>query len=336
MRVGCIGFATDQGIGHLAKSFYDAGVLTDMLVLRHGRRVDHPEWYGNPVVVGDLKRDAGILRNFCTGKDVMMFFETPFDWELIPFCRSVGVNTAIMPMYECMPKSVPYTPDLWLCPSLLDVQYYPGSPFVEVPVDPILWTQRTKAERFLHNSGHIGLMEHKGTVEILKAIRFISSQAKVTIRSQEPSLRGMAKDILGSDLDRVTLEVGNFPRESLFHGHDVFLMAEKYNGLSLPLREARASGMLVMTSDRFPMNTWLPKEPLIKVSSTRVSGVSPRCNDFEESLIDPRDIAAKIDEMYGQDITSYSQEGREWAKTMSWEVLKPQYLSVLEELCNAR
>lgn len=372
MRVGCIGYATDQGIGHLARSFYDAGIITDMLILRHGRRPDHPEWYRDPVVVGSLREEVEVLRRFCEDKDVMLFFETPFDWSLLNYCREVKVKTIIVPMYECMPRCIPARPDLFLCPSLLDIQYYPESQFLEVPVDGpcprcrgygsademvicprcngkpymgLRWSQRTVAKRFLHNSGHIGLMEHKGTTEILKAVEFIKSPAEITIRSQEPQLKEMARKILGDRANRVTLEVGNFPREILFQDHDVFLMAEKYNGLSLPLREARASGMLVMTSDRFPMNEWLPTKvdwkekdstgtgnPLIPVSSYRRASVSPRCNEFDEAVIDPRVIAAKIDEWYGRDISEYSRQGQQWADSMSWEVLGPKYRELLEGL----
>ena len=148
----------------------------------------------------------------------------------------------------------------------------------------------------------------------------------------------------------------------------MFVFPEKFNGLSLPLQEARAAGMLVLATDRFPMNTWLPREmkagcvrcgsqslrlgdigegercfcnscnhmmkaehlgsktsTLIPVESYNRTCVSPRCLEFDEAVLFPRKIAERIDSLYGKDISAYSESGREWAKTMSWEVLGPRY-----------
>jgi len=64
----------------------------------------------------------------------------------------------------------------------------------------------------------------------------------------------------------------------------------------------------------------------------RNNRVSGRCHEFEECLVAPETIARRIDEWYGQDISEYSESGREWAATMSWEKLKPRYMEVLENL----
>ncbi len=90
------------------------------------------------------------------------------------------------------------------------------------------------------------------------------------------------------------------------------------------------AGMLVMATNRFPMDQWLPTECLIPMCGTRTSNVSGAYNDFEEAIIDPKDIAKTIDEWYGKDITEYSQSAKDWTETMSWETLKPQYMEQIE------
>ncbi len=323
MRVGSFVYATDQGLGILAKDFYDEGVITDVIVVRHGKRKEHDEWYPDSPRIENVKADAQ-LYNFVRSVDVMLFFETPFNWNLIEYCRGAGTKTALMVMYECMPKEVPYQPDLILCPSLLDLQYYPEGEFIPVPVPrSIKWRQRTRAEVFVHNAGHGGLKGRNGTKELCEALQHVKSDARFIIRSQ----MNEAKIIH----PRIRYE-GYVSYNSLFQEGDVFVFPEKFNGLSLPLQEARAAGMLVMGTDRFPMNTWLPREPLVPVESYRKNRVGG-CNEFDEAVVDPRAIAAKIDEWYGRDIANYSLSGKAWAEDNSWDVLRPKYLQLLEELC---
>lgn len=331
LRVGSLVFATDQGIGILAKSFYDAGVVTDVMVVRHGKRPERDDWYPGAKRITCLNDDKQLrkIMDFCQSVDVMLLFETPFVWSLFDWCGFQGKKTALMVMYECMPKVLPSQPDLILCPSLLDLQYYPQGKYLPVPVTQ-RWYQRDRAEVFVHNAGHGGLKGRNGTRELMEALDYVKSPAKFIIRTQED----FGRHSIVSKSPNVVVYSGTLPYDSLYQEGDVFVFPELFNGLSLPLQEARAAGMLVMSTDRFPMNTWLPREPLIRVSGTCTSNVSPRCNDFEQSIIDPRDIAAKIDDWYGKDISAYSQEGREWAKTMSWEALRPKYVKVLEDLCH--
>lgn len=336
MRVGTVCYATEQGIGYLAKQFYEAGIITDVVVYKHPHisRPTHMEWYPSGTKMLTGRRPFGPqIDELLSVVDVMLFFETPFDWPLLSYCRSKKVGTALMPMYEWSPTSFEHRPDAFLCPSLLDVKYFPGSPFVPVPVNPNNWKQRYIARSFLHNAGHLGSRWHKGTLEILRAIKYVKSPIQMTIRAQD--IASLADAIaqapeVKSD-SRVVFE-GDVPYSSLFEDHDVFVMAEKYNGLSLPIQEARAAGMVVMTSNRFPMNTWLPEEYLIPVNGYSTQRVSAGHNTFEEAHIRPEDIAAKIDEVYEKDVSDYSLSGKYWAEEMSWESLKPRWLSELEKL----
>lgn len=337
MRVGSVVFSTTQGISILAKDFHDEGVVTDVVVLRHGRRPENEDWYPGSPRVGMDNAGIKVIRDLCDSVDVMLFFETPFDWTTIDYCRQRGIKTALMVMYECMPTALPAQPDLVLCPSLLDLSYYPEGKFIPVPVPrSVKWRQRTRAEVFVHNAGHGGLKGRNGTKELLEAWQCVRSPARLVIRSQVPFKHYSD----GTDTEKrdpetgksLLVSVGTFSHGSLFQEGDVFVFPEKFNGLSLPLQEARAAGMLGMATDRFPTNMWLPRESLVPVNETRKNRVSPRCHEFDEAVVDPKAIAAKIDEWYGRDITPYSQEGRAWAETMSWDALRPKYLEILEGL----
>lgn len=335
MKVGSLVYATEQGLGILGKSFYDAGVVTDVLVVRHGRRPEREDWYPGKPRVSSLHGDAKLIRDFIKTMDVMLFFETPFDWTLIPFCREQKVKSVLMPMYECMPELLPYSPDQFICPSLLDMDYYPQSQwgeatcFIPVPVDDVItqrWKLRTEAKVFVHNAGHGGLRGRNGTKEVVEAIRYVKSDARFIIRCQDKQSFPPYSELLG----RVDYHEGTVPYNQLFTTGDVFLFPERFNGLSLPLQEAYASGMLVMCGNRYPMNSWLPTDPLIPPN--RISNnerVAPRCNPFKESFFSPQDIAATVNAWYGRDITEYSKKGRQWALQNSWSNLKSKYIEVL-------
>lgn len=328
MRVGSIVYATDQGLGILAKSFFDHGVVTDTVIIQHSRP-NHPEWYPASDMVSLRSSSAkGVIQDFCRQMDVMLFFETPFVWELIPYCKAHGVKTVIMPMHECMPREIPpeHTPDLWLNPSHLDQQCFPNGVHIPVPVE-VPWKLRKYAEVFVHNAGHGGLKGRNGTAQVLEAMKYVKTDLKLIVRSQETIKKVSHRN--------VEIRVGNFPYDEIWAEGDVFLFPEKFNGLSLPLQEAFASGMLVMCGDRFPMNEWLPPEPLLPVDQYRKGCVSARCRDYNEASFDPKQIARTMDDWYSRNIEEFSHMGKLWAERMSWSFLKPQYMRVIGELCES-
>lgn len=336
MNIGTLCFATERGLGYLAKSFYNNGIVTHPATLQHGSIPNLPQWYSdnpNHIHITTQPWLSDRLKGLISNVSMMLFFETPFDWNIIDYCRTVGVKTALITMYECTPEHIPYEPDLYICPSLLDLEFFPRekSVFIPVPVDEP-WELRTKAINFVHNSGYIGLRGRSGTQELIDAIQYVKSPAKITIRSQNKSIIDMAYRAGVVANSNVTVEHGIFPYESLRTGMDVCIAPEKFNGLSLPLQECFASGMLVMTTNRFPANTWLPHAPMIPCRGTTRQRVNGRMKVFDESIIDPKDIAATIDKCYGQDIESYSLLGKHYADNNSWEVLTPIYRQAFEAL----
>ena len=340
MRVGTVGYSTSQGIGHLTKSFYDAGVITDIMIYQHPhgeqRAPSHMEWY--PAGTHKITTRAiygETVERFLDPIDVMLFIETPFDWAFANRCHERGIKTVIIPMHEWFPPSPLHKFDLFLNPSLLDQEYFPQGTHIPIPVeDPITWTLRNTAKRFLHNAGHIGSRNHKGTLELLRAMEFVTSPIELTIRCQDP--HGLSRLVRDSNTEsdrRITFVGSEIERDQLFSSDfDVYIAPEKYNGLSLPLQEAFASGMCVMTTNRFPHNQWLPEEPLIPVSGTRRISVGSGYNMIDESIVDPHDIAATIDKWYGASLTNLSLKGEFYKRCNSWTNLKPRYIEALENL----
>lgn len=312
--IGSIVYATEQGLGYLAKDFYDNGLIDFVYVQPHTSRTNHFEWYKDRVSSTDE------LLRIC---DTLIFFETPFDWKIIPKARDAGVKTVLVPMYECTRFPFPYEPDEVWTPSALDTKFYGSKTTREIQIPTnVKWRQRNKAKIFVHNAGNGGLGGRNGTKELIEAMNYVKSDAKLIIRSQIPLV-----------LDRPNIEVRVGTFKDIWSEGDVFIFPEKFNGLSLPLQEAFASGMLVMASKRFPNLTYLPNEPLIPVSGFHKERISV---EFDCADIDPKTIAKYIDEWYDKDITKYSLLGKEYNEKTSWKNQKEKLEMCLSALSVGR
>lgn len=303
--IGSIVLATDQGLGYLAKAFFDNKLIDIVSVKPHSSRENHYGWYPDRVSEDELLEKC----------DTLIFFETPFNWKIIPRARALGIKTILVPMYECTNYPFPYQPDEIWCPSDLDYKFYQekgeNCQKIQIPVN-IKWELRSKASIFIHNAGNGGLGGRNGTKELLEAMKYVKSPIKLIIRSQIPLEHPMIK------IDpRIDLRIGTF--SDLWVQGDVFIFPEKFNGLSLPLQEAFASGMLVMAGDRFPMNNWLPTSPLIPVLNYKKENIAVQ---FDSAQYDPKIIAEKIDYWYNRDISNFSLLGRIYGEKNSWKNLR--------------
>jgi len=185
---------------------------------------------------------------------------------------------------------------------------------VTVPVDITKLNPRIRkrAEIYVHNAGNGGLGGRNGTKELLEALQYVKSPIKLILRSQVP--------LKVPNDPRIDYRQGTF--DNIWDEGDVFVFPEKFNGLSLPIQEAFASGMVVMSTDRYPFNTWLPKEPLIPVDNYKKEKIA--C-EFDSAVLSPIKIAETIDSFYGRDIVELSKRGVDWGVDNSWTKLKPIY-----------
>lgn len=321
MTVGSIVLATDQGLGYLAKDFYDHGVVQKVVIRPHSNRESHKDWYRPE----DILKDSSDLLDQC---DVLLFFEEVWDWKLIVQARERGIKTVLMPMYECTRNPMPYEPELILCPSLLDLETYKDKNAIFLPVPTeVEWKKRDRARVFVHNAGNGGLGGRNGTKELLEALPLVKSPIKLIVRSQVSSPE-LTRLKLNNKDPRLEVQVRQARREELFAEGDVFIFPEKFNGLSLPLQEAYASGMLVMAGNRFPVNRWLPNEPLISVDHYTRERIAV---EFANAIYTGATIASTIDQWYDRDISEFSMKGRAWAETNSWHNLKEKYMALLSQ-----
>ncbi len=325
-KTGSICYAVRRGLGYLAKQFRDHGIVTDFMCMVHSGVPTVEEWIEGCERTHIRQMNHEAMRRFCDGKDAMLFFETPFYWPLIEYCKSKKIRTYLITMYECCPIHHE-APHKYLCPSLLDMQYFPtNSELVALPTT-VEWKQRGVAAHYIHNGGYLGLRGREGTTLLIEAMRYVRSPLRLTIRVQE-NVSASYQTMMVQD-KRIEYIAETVPHKELYGSGEVAVMPQKFNGCSLPIQEAYASGMLVMTTNRFPMNTWLPTEPMIPVDGYHKAQIGGAYMEFEEAMVDPRQIAQTMDEWFGKEISSFSLRGKAWAEANSWDALLPKWQEVL-------
>lgn len=347
MRVGSICYATEQGLGYLAKDFYWHGVIDNFCIFKHlnQERETHTEWYpvDTPILSNRpfARYHKKELQEFVKRIDICLFFESPMDWQVLRYIKDQGKKSALVTMYEWFPENPPDKFDLYLCPSRLDEEVfnkkYPGkSKFLSIPASTEHgWHKRDKALKFLHNAGHIGSRNHKGTLELMRAMEHVKTDMQLTIRCQDKlGIERLIKTVPGIECNpKVHFEKGSIKRQDLFtKEYDVYIAPEKYNGLSLPLQEAFANGMCVITTNMFPHNAWLPREPLIDPVELCRIRIHSSYLEVVEAIHCPQEIAKKIDEIFNTDISKYSDMGFQWYMDNSWHKLRPKYLEALRSV----
>ena len=330
IAVGTINYATNSGLGILVKDFWENGIINKILVVKHRKLENYnKERYPNShtISVNEESEKIEILENFIKNLDVLFLFETPFFKETIPLAKKHGIKTILMPMYECTPHNV--QADLLLCPSLLDLEIYKKRQpnikkvFLPVPVNSnIKWRLRKKAKTFFHNAGNGSRNDRNGTKCLIESMKYVQSPIKLKIRTQ-------TEDYDFED-SRIEYVKKNLSFQELWQAGDVFVFPERWNGLSLPLQEAFSSGCLVMAGNRFPINTWLPSQPLIDVDSSQT--IMVECHLIQAEKFAPKDIAKKIDEWYDKDIEEFSLLGKQFYEQNSWDVLKQKYKECIMSL----
>lgn len=324
--VGSVVLACNTGLGVLAKSFYDNGVVHKVKVVEHATYPTSDSWYKDEDKLPSIEALVDAI-------DVLLCFEVPdpsnfLNWGLVSLCKQKGKKVVLMPMYESTPYPIPshLEPDKWIFPSMLDQDTYPkhhkNGLFIPIPVD-VRWRQRKKAEVFVHNAGskNSQFMDRNGSNVLLASMQYVKSPIKLIFRSRDTSWE--IKD------ERIDFRLGDVLYESLWEEGDAFIFAEAYNGLCLPLQESYAAGMLTIAGDRYPINTWLPKESLVPVGKTFKFKNDWQVLDL--AAYNPVELAKMIDSWYGRDIEEYSLKGREWAEANSWDKLKGVYEDYLND-----
>jgi glycosyltransferase involved in cell wall biosynthesis len=332
LRIGLIARYDNSGLGTMCWEFARHLKPVKVLLVSNGIYQTFPERYDEFETRTNPARNvfSNEIKDWLTEDiDVLLTIETFYDHSIIKTCRTKGVKTAQLTMCELLPSKIPIYPDLFLCPSKLDMEMTPehNKVLVSPPfnLEKLKWRKRDIARVFVHTASHGGISGRKGTHFILEAMKHVKSDIKLIIYSW--------RSFVCND-PRVEVRVQNFKNYwQCWQEGDVLIYPQDFNGICLPICEAMCSGMAVITTNIFPFNEYLHPDLMFDPTGFRDVRVSPTLVKVKGAIIDPKKIAEKIDLIANKDIGKYSEFGKKWAEKNSWGVLLPKYVKILEELC---
>lgn len=334
-KIAIIARYDNSGLATLSREFVRHLKPHKVLLVENGVNQTFPERfeeYNTKRVIRTITPD--IMDWLLEDIDVVLSFETFYDYGIVKEARKRNVKTALMPMFEMTNEAgFPLMPDLLLCPSKLDYDtfkdYSTKVVYIPVPVatDRLIWKKREKAQTFIHSASHGGMSGRKGTQLFLDAISLVKDPF---VRFKIFTWRNVYNI---PDEPRLEIKVVNFKNYwQLWREGDILVYPQDYNGICLPIIEAMASGLGVITTDIYPFNEYVPKELLFKPSLMYKTRAAPQLMEVDAAKISPGIIARKIDEFANKDISKISIYGRDWAQKNNWETLLPQYEKELKNI----
>ena len=332
IKIGLIARSDNSGLGTLSWEFARHIKPHKILLVENEVYRTFPERFKDFNTKSVDRQMTQELKEWLTdGIDILLTLETFYDWSIIHTCREKKVKSVLYTMYEMTRDPVPMHPDWYLCPSKLDYEVFKDRDHVKylpVPVatDRIIWKQRTHANHFIHSASHGGIKFRKGTPMLLEAMKSVKSDIRLTIYSWQPF----------TTIDpRVEVKVVNFKNYwQIWREGDVLVYPQDYNGIALPVVEALASGLGVMTTDIFPFNEYVPNGMLFGHDGLYRTRAGVGLIPTDAARMNPKYIAEKIDEWAGKDISELSLYGKEWAEQNSWSALLPKYVQFFQEVAS--
>ncbi len=332
-KLGMLLRSDTGGLANISKEFFDHFHPEKSLVLTNVFKglKEFPEYYKGPgVTISDEHLSTAFLDKWLDGLNVVITFETPYNWDLFKLCKAKGIRSILMVDYEWLADPLPSKPDVlwqpvnWYLEELkherIPVQY------IHMPVNRqrFKYKERKIAKTFLCVFGRAGassVPNREGIIQIYEALKLVKNKdVRFIFRASKP--------LPPINDPRVTIDISikENPEDNYKEG-DLVLAPKTFCGMSLSAHEAMSCGMPVIgMADIFPQNRLLPKEWLLKPVSTRPIKLA-REIIYTEVL--PKQIAEMIDFYAMKDITEESKQANRIANSISWEKKMPQLENLL-------
>ena len=332
MRIGTLAFDTPTGLGYQIKSYIKHLPITKIMVsdLTMYNGMPKMNWYEDAYHVQGYPMERDI-EAFCEDIDLLLFAETPLNYNFYSIARSKGIKTAVVINWEFFDHIVKPDlplPDLIIMPSTWyakDAEEFcklKGIQFAQIhhPVDrdEIPYYERI-SNTVMHLAGKPATHDRNGTWDFLQAC------PTGTIVTQNEDFAYQVRRRYRHSV----VYTGVSDNSYIYKLGDIMVLPRKYGGNCLPLNEALSSGMPVIMPDITPNNNLLPKEWL--VPAQKVDTFTPR-TQIDIYQTDIRGLYEKVQELQSQDIKKLSMQANEIADTISWKTLKPRYMKELESL----
>lgn len=338
----------DGGLGNLTAEWWrhmrpDRTVVMDLGADGRGpTRLDRFEGGGEVRVNPGVRLQMHVMRWLLEGCDVVYTAETAYHPLFFNIAGDMGVATVLHVMPELYAGEQPtalWAPTTWELGRLpADTRVVP----VPIATDRLERRVRTKADLFMHLAAP-AMLDRNGTEAVREALPSIDPGVTVTLVHGERVVVPTGTAVVNGHVTacqsgvacKVVQPVGSPPEWwQLWHPVvDVLVLPRRYAGLSMPMLEALAAGIPVLTTDLDPQRMW-PGTALCRVDSTRTGLATMKGGQFPVFCPDHHDLARRVNELHydGALVERLSREALVFGDEMSWGALEGTVRAELERI----
>lgn len=346
VKIGLIGRCEiARGLGVQSKGFYDALPVDRVLLVRYPPPYldceENPSWYPGATHITYDGRDHTLPQNevmdWLSGLDVVFTCETPYDWRLPDWARSVGCKTVVQGNPEFFRHDKPEfgykaDPDEWWWPTPWRLDRLPTGRVMPVPMPDRERTNRTPPDldgriHFIHVVGKRAYEDRNGTDIFLAALRHITEECDVTVYGYGHELPEHQLPI-GSPVRFRQFAGGTPDRWDLYTDASVLVMPRRYGGNSLPALEAAACGVGVSMSQVSPNETMASR--LIPCMDSRLINLA--CGRVHSADVDQATLGADLNLLAVSPDTVARMQSRSFESVPRWSEYASIYMDAFEQV----
>lgn len=244
MRIGVIGRSDYSGLATMTQEFCQHFYPHKALIVnRDTRGKTVPEKIRASEVRLWEEGEMSPLKHFLDDCDVIVGFETFYSDEVIPWAASTTKRTVIFVMGECSPTQM-VAASVQVAPTAFDKKFFPAAVKLAWPMDPIFHEANYPVKHFVHNAGSLGLQSRNNTYRVIKSYDY---NPGYTLHINAVEMPEAWKD--ECELRGITVGGPKDDRNDLYTNCDCLIHPQAFPGLSLPILEARARSIPVVTMD---------------------------------------------------------------------------------------
>lgn len=332
MRLGVLAYDTPTGLGYQTRDYVKHlnpfKVLVSDLTIYNG--MPKMGFYSDITYYGCTGYpDEKTMIDFCSDLDVILFAETPLNYDFYNIARELNVKTATVinwEFFDHIAKPELPLPDLFIMPSVWHYEEAEkfamenGVKIIQLhhPVDtddlkPVI---RNELRNFFHIAGNPAINDRNGTEVYLQA------DVAGTVVTQNTDYANK----LMREFRHSTIYTGVDDQNTLYSFGDVMVLPRKYGGNCLPLNEALACGLPVIMPCISPNNNILPEEWL--VDAFVIDRFMPR-TVIDIYQTDLSKLEEKLNWFRSINLKDQSLRALAIADSISWNKLKDKYIEAL-------
>lgn len=351
MNLGLIARADNSGLGVQSWEFHRHMNPAKTMVIDVSREAtgdtvrgcskdtDLSRYPADSIVVDGWVPSRAQVDEFLDGLDVVFTMETPYYHKLYDLACERGIKTVLQYNWEFLDAA--YQPTLLAAPTTWHYDdVHARKMLLPVPIATDRFPYRemnTPARRFLHVAGRPATLDRNGTMDLLRALRFVHADIELTIATQLDG--GFSANIAQARLDgwlppNVTVrraDTREWDYWEIYRRHDVLVLPRRYGGLCLPAQEAIGAGMPVIMPAISPNIDWLPPEWLVPAARVETFRAKRKIDVYSANL---HHLAERI-ELFA-DSASFMERAvnnaNNIARKKTWDAMKFAYRQTLEAL----